>query len=70
MVPIPFQQIEQVAHKLQTLSQERIAEVEDFIDFLKLRDEDLQLTRNAMKISEPLLAAIWENTDDADYDRL
>ena len=65
-----IQQIEQVTHKLQTLSQERIAEVEDFIDFLKQRDEDLQLTRSTMKISEQLLANLWDNADDAEYDRL
>ena len=69
-MPAPIQQIDQVTHKLQTLSQERIAEVEDFIDFLKQRDEDIQLTRTAMKASEPLLASLWENADDADYDRL
>ena len=65
-----IQQIEQVTHKLQTLSQERIAEVEDFIDFLKQRDEDLQLTRSTMKISEQLLTNLWDNADDAEYDRL
>ena len=65
-----IQQIEQVTHKLQTLSQERIAEVEDFIDFLKQRDEDLQLSRSTMKISEQLLTNLWDNADDAEYDRL
>lgn len=67
---VPIQQIEQVAHKLQTLSQERITEVEDFIDFLKQRDEDLQLTRRTMKLTEPLLASLWNNTEDAEYDQL
>ena len=67
---VPIQQIEQVAHKLQTLSQERITEVEDFIDFLKQRDEGLQLTHNAMKLTEPLLASLWNNTEDAEYDQL
>jgi hypothetical protein len=67
---VPIQQIEQVAHKLQTLSQERITEVEDFIDSLKQRDEGLQLTRHAMKLTEPLLASLWNNTEDAEYDQL
>ncbi|MFW5443861.1 MAG: toxin-antitoxin system, antitoxin component, Xre family protein [Methylococcaceae bacterium] len=67
---VPIQQIEQVAHKLQTLSQERITEVEDFIDFLKQRDESSQLTRNAMKLTEPLLSNLWNNTEDAEYDQL
>jgi hypothetical protein len=67
---VPIQQIEQVAHKLQTLSQERITEVEDFIDFLKQRDESSQLTRNAMKLTEPLLSNLWNNIEDAEYDQL
>jgi len=67
---VPIQQIEQVAHKLQTLSLERITEVEDFIDFLKLRDEGLHLTQSTMKITEPLLANLWNNTEDAEYDHL
>jgi len=67
---VPIQQIEQVAHKLQTLSPERITEVEDFIDFLKQRDEGLHLTQSAMKLTEPLLASLWNNTEDAEYDQL
>jgi uncharacterized membrane protein len=67
---VPIQQIEQVAHKLQTLSQERITEVEDFIDFLKQRDESLHLTQSAMNITEPLLSNLWNNTEDAEYDQL
>ncbi len=67
---VPIQQIEQVAHKLQTLSQERITEVEDFIDFLKQRDESSQLTHNAMKLTEPLLSHLWNNSEDAEYDQL
>lgn len=62
--------IEQVLHKLQTLSPERISEVEDFIDFLSQRDTDRQLTQVAMAASEPTLNALWDNPDDADYDRL
>ncbi|MEE9355902.1 MAG: toxin-antitoxin system, antitoxin component, Xre family protein [Methylococcaceae bacterium] len=64
------QQIEHVTHKLQTLSQERITEVEDFIDFLKQRDEETQLTRHAMAMTEPLLSGLWDNAEDADYDQL
>ncbi|WP_089723936.1 hypothetical protein [Candidatus Thiosymbion oneisti] len=62
--------IEQVIHKLQTLSPERISEVEDFIDFLSDRDSDRRLTQSAMAASEPVLNAVWDNPDDAEYDRL
>ena len=62
--------VEQVARKLQTLSPERLAEVEDFIDFLHHRDEDRQLMRWAMAATEPVLNAVWDNPDDAGYDQL
>lgn len=56
--------------KLEGLSPARLAEVEDFIDFLKHRDADRALTQAAMAASEPALRAIWENPEDAVYDRL
>jgi len=64
------QHIEQLVQKLQTLTPNRINEVEDFIDFLSQRDTDQQLTQAAMAASEPALNAIWNNTDDAEYDKL
>jgi hypothetical protein len=67
---VQTQQIEQLANKLKTLSPERITEVEDFIDFLRHRDENRQLTQLAMNASQSTLNIIWDNTDDAEYDRL
>ena len=67
---VQTQQIEQLANKLKTLSQERITEVEDFIDFLRQRDENQQLTQLAMNASQSTLNTIWDNADDAEYDRL
>lgn len=62
--------IDDVVEKLRALSPERVTEVEDFIDFLKQRDEDRQLTRAAMRATEPVLEKIWDNADDAGYDKL
>lgn len=56
--------------KLEALPSERIAEVEDFIDFLKQRDSNRQLTRAAAKAAEPSLKKVWNNPDDAVYDAL
>ena len=64
------QHIEQVVQKLQTLTPNRINEVEDFIDFLSQRDTDQSLTQAAMVASDPALNAIWDNADDAEYDKL
>ena len=64
------QHIEQVIKKLQALAPNQLHEVEDFIDFLSQRDNDRQLTQAAMAVSEPALRALWDNADDAEYDKL
>ena len=56
--------------KLQCLPPERLAEVEDFVDFLTARDQDRALVDAAMRMSEASFQAVWENTDDAEYDDL
>ncbi len=65
-VPVPQRAI---LSKIRELPPEKIAEVEDFIDFLAQRD-DRQLTHAAAKLSEKALAKVWDNPDDAAYDRL
>ena len=61
---------EQLLAKIRRLPPERVAEVEDFVDFLHGRDEEGRPTRAASKLSEAAFAQAWENPDDADYDRL
>lgn len=61
---------EALLEKLRSLTAERMAEVEDFVDFLKARDEERGVTRAAGSLTEEPLRKIWENADDADYDRL
>ena len=61
---------EDLIAKLRTLSPERLAEVEDFVDFLRHREEDRLLSRAATKLSEEAFQKVWENSDDADYDQL
>jgi hypothetical protein len=56
--------------KIRSLSPERIEEVEDFVDFLRQRDEDRPLVRAASKLSENAFQKVWDNPDDAEYDRL
>ncbi|MBD1858962.1 toxin-antitoxin system, antitoxin component, Xre family protein [Leptolyngbya sp. FACHB-1624] len=57
--------------KLQQLSPEKIAEVENFIDFLSQREqENQQLTAISTQLSEPVFQKIWDNPDDAEYDNL
>jgi hypothetical protein len=56
--------------KIKQLPPQRLAEVEDFIDFLRSRENDQHLTQAAMKSSEAIFAAVWENDEDAAYDRM
>ena len=56
--------------KLRNLPPERVAEVEDFVDFLHARGADRQLTRAATKAAERAFAKVWDNPDDAAYDKL
>jgi hypothetical protein len=56
--------------KIQALPADRIAEVEDFVDFIRLREQERGLVRAAAATSAPAFAAIWNNPDDAAYDAL
>ena len=64
------QQEHTLLEKLRTLPPERIAEVEDFVDFLRLREQEHALTQAATRVSEPAFHQVWDNPDDAEYDRL
>jgi hypothetical protein len=56
--------------KLNTLPIDRLQEVEDFVDFLRSRDQDRALFRAASAASEPAFAAVWNNPEDDVYDAL
>lgn len=56
--------------KIRQLPPQRLAEVEDFVDFLRLRESDQRLTQAAAKASEAGFTAVWNNDEDAAYDRL
>ena len=56
--------------KINQLPPQRMAEVEDFVDFLRARADDERLTHAAACTSEPSFAAVWDNDEDAAYDHL
>jgi hypothetical protein len=56
--------------KVKALPPERRAEVEDFVDFLQSRARDRRLVDATTKASEPALKSVWDNDQDAAYDRL
>lgn len=56
--------------KIRALPNEKIAEVEDFVDFLRHKLEEQALARATMKLSESTFSKAWDNPEDAEYDRL
>lgn len=58
-----------VVEKLRRLPAEKLAQVEDFIDFIAERDER-QLVAAAARFSERSFARVWDNSEDSAYDRL
>jgi hypothetical protein len=55
---------------MRDLPPDKVAEVEDFIDFLRQRQDDRELTRAASKLAEKVFKDVWDNPEDAAYDRL
>ena len=56
--------------KIKQLPLQRMAEVEDFVDFLRTREDEQRLTHAATKASETSFAQVWDNDEDAGYDRM
>ncbi len=65
-----FANAEMLIEKIQALPPERMAEVDDFVDFLRLREGERSLTQMAAQASTPAFAAVWDNADDEAYDAL
>jgi hypothetical protein len=61
---------QKLLEKIKRLPPEKAAEVEDFVDFLSQRESERDLARAATRLSEDAFAKVWDNEDDADYDRL
>ena len=62
-------QTEILVEKIKQLSPQRIAEVEDLVDFLAQREEQ-KLVQSAMKLSENSFQKVWDNEEDSVYDEL
>ncbi len=60
----------QLVEKLETLSPEQIAAVEEFVEFLRVRGQDRTLTRAATAASAPAFEAVWNNPQDDAYDAI
>ena len=56
--------------KIKQLPPKRMAAVEDFVDFLREREDGQRLTHAAAKASEASFHEVWDNDEDAAYDRM
>jgi len=63
-------QVQKVLEKLEDLTPERLAEVEDYIDFLRQRDQGKNLRKNFTQASESAFSQVWNNDSDAIYDTI
>ena len=60
---------EELIEKIKSLPPERVAEVEDFVDFIAQRDEH-RLVQAATRLSEESFSQVWDNEEDSVYDQL
>ena len=61
------QQERAIIEKLRALPPERVAEVEDFVDFLRSRSEERALVTVAATLAEDAFGKVWDNDSDGDY---
>ena len=62
-------QTEVLVEKIKQLPLNKVAEVEDFIDFLVQREER-KIIESATMLSEEVFEEVWDNEEDAVYDEL
>jgi hypothetical protein len=56
--------------KIRTLTPEQLSEVDNFVEFLRLRAEERGIARTAAAVSAPAFEAVWSNPEDDAYDAL
>ena len=61
---------QELIEKIRSLPPDKVAEVEDFVEFLRQREEERRLAQDVAGASEAAFAKVWDNPDDAEYDRL
>ena len=64
------QHTEMLFKKICSLPPEKIAVVEDFVEFLGSRNEMAPLVKAANQLSEKSFRKVWDNVEDAEYDNL
>jgi hypothetical protein len=55
--------------KIKQLPPQRMAEVENFVDFLRSREDERRLVSAAAEASAPSFAQVWNNDEDAAFEQ-
>ena len=66
----PARKNDDLFDKIRLLPPDKITEVEDFVDFLRMKSDELLAKRAVTKLSEQAFEKVWDNEDDAEYDKL
>ncbi len=66
----PARKHEDLLDKIRELPPDKITEVEDFVDFLRMKSDELLAKHAVTKLSEKAFEKVWDNDDDAEYDNL
>jgi len=69
-VPTPNQSSDDLLKKIRSLSPDRLAKVEKYVEILQQQGDDSELSIAVTKLSEDAFRKVWDNPEDAEYDRL
>jgi hypothetical protein len=64
-MPAGERRAQELIEKIHRLPADRLADAEDFVDFLRQRQEERRLTKAVTGASEAAFAKVWDNPDDA-----
>lgn len=56
--------------KIRTLSQEKVIQVSDFVDFLSHKENENRFVRVGNKLADPVFKKVRDNPEDDVYDNL
>lgn len=61
---------QELLNKINRLPPEKVAIIEDFVEFLRYRNERDPLLTASNRLSEKSFQKVWDNAEDAEYDNL
>lgn len=59
-----------IFEKIKSVPPDRLAEIEDYVDFVLSRTRDERQRQDFLRGTEESLRRVWDNDDDAIYDKI